>query len=217
MKETIWKPGVTLGIYKPKGPTSFDIIRKIKRMSGIKRVGHAGTLDPLASGVLVVGIGREATKKLHEIVGQEKEYVTTIKLGQTSTTDDEEGEKTTITPVLIPSPNDVERAVQKFIGVVEQTPPQFSAVKIMGRPAYKSARRGKNVELKPRRVEIKKIEILNYKYPFLKLRVLTGKGVYVRSLARDIGAALKTGGYVAELERTRVGEFDLQNAVNFHK
>ena len=213
MNETMWRPGQILGVYKPKGPTSFDIIRKIKRISGIKRVGHAGTLDPLASGVLVVGIGREATKRLHEIVGREKEYIVSIKLGETSTTDDEEGKKTVINPAAIPSYTQVEQAVEKFIGVIEQTPPQFSAVKIAGHPAYKSARRGMKLDLKPRRIEIKKIEILNYNYPLLKLRVITGKGVYIRSLARDIGKILATGGYVAELKRIRVGEFRVSDTI----
>ena len=211
--ETIFKQGTLLAVYKPKGPTSFDIIARIKRMSGVKRVGHAGTLDPLASGVLVVGIGREATKKLHEIVAQEKEYEVTIKLGETSVTDDEEREKTIIASATNPTSMEVERAVKRFIGVIEQTPPQFSAVKVRGRPAYQSARRGEKIELKSRLVKIKSVEILHYKYPLLKLRVVTGKGVYIRSLARDIGSILETGGYVAELERTRVGEFDLSKAV----
>jgi len=200
-------------IYKPKGPTSNDILKKIRRITGIKKVGHAGTLDPLAKGILVVGIEREATKQLDNIVKKEKEYLATIKLGMESTTDDDEGKKKILEINDPPLTNQVEKVVKNFQGEIMQTPPIFSAIKVKGQEAYKLARQGKIVTLKPRKVKIKKIEILNYQWPYLKLKVITGPGVYIRSLARDIGRRLKTGGYLFELERTRVGDFSIKNSV----
>lgn len=204
-------------ICKPKGPTSFGIVAKVRQITGIKKVGHAGTLDPLASGVLVVGVGRDATRRLSEIAGEEKEYIADIKLGITSATDDEEGEKN-IPEFPISnfqfqmngkaiSSKQIKKVLDSFVGIINQIPPQFSAVKINGRRAYKSARAGQKVELSARPVEIKDIEILKYKYPDLQIRVVCGKGTYIRALARDVGAALRVGGYLAGLERTRVGEF----------
>ena len=204
-------------VYKPKGPTSHDIIDKLRKKTGVKKIGHAGTLDPLASGVLVVGVGREATKQLGNIVKKEKEYLAKIRLGMTSTTDDEEGEKVVVVALSnakrLLKVLEVEKAVLKFRGEILQTPPIYSAVKVKGKEAYKLARKGQTPKLKPRKVLIKEIEILNYKWPYLKLRVVTGPGVYIRALARDIGKTLKTGGYLAELERTRVGDFTKENAV----
>ncbi len=201
-------------VYKPKGPTSHDIINKLRRETGIKKIGHAGTLDPLASGVLVVGIGREATKQLGSIVKKEKEYLAKIKLGETSTTDDEEGVKTEIKMVgKIPTLGEVKKAIAKFKGEILQTPPIYSAVKVKGQEAYKLARKGQTPKLEPRKALIKEIEILNYQWPYLEVRVVTGPGVYIRSLARDIGKTLKTGGYLAELERTRVGEYTKEDAL----
>lgn len=196
-----------LAIYKPKGFSSNQILQEIKKISGEKKIGHAGTLDPLARGVLVVGIGRKATKKLKEIVGQEKEYIAKIKLGWESTTDDKEGEKKKTRVLKIPSLEEIKNVLQSFQGKIFQIPPLFSAVKIKGKEAYKLARKGEVFSLKPRKVEIKKIRILNYKWPYLKIKVVTGPGVYIRALARDLGRKLGTGGYLAELERIRVGNF----------
>ncbi|MDP3954034.1 MAG: tRNA pseudouridine(55) synthase TruB [bacterium] len=196
-----------IAVYKPKGPTSNDVVQMIKKTTGANKVGHAGTLDPLASGVLVVGIGRESTKNLSEEVKKEKEYIALVKLGETSETDDEEGKKTIVQKYEQPDKSIVTEITKKFIGRIRQIPPVYSAIKINGREAYKYARKGKAPEMKPREVEIKSIEILEYKWPFLKIKVTTGPGVYIRSLARDIGNELGTGGYLAELERTRVGQF----------
>jgi tRNA pseudouridine55 synthase len=207
-----------VGIIKPKGPTSNDIVQKVKKITG-KKVGHAGTLDPLASGVLVLGIDKD-TKRLNEVVKKEKEYVATFKFGAYSTTDDEEGEKTEIEVKEIPSREKVEEIVKEFIGEISQIPPKYSAVKIKGKEAYKLARKGEDVSLKPRMVKIEKIEILGYDYPLLEVRIVTGPGVYIRSLARDIGEKLKVGGYMAELERTRVGDYTKENSYtleNFEK
>lgn len=205
-----------VGIYKPVGPTSHDVVDMVRKITGERKVGHAGTLDPLASGVLVVGIGREATKKLSEIVGQEKEYVTEIKLGETSTTDDGEGEKTAKEVGDIPTRDQIDDVVQKFVGEIWQVPPIYSAVKVKGKEAYKLARKGKQVVLEPRKREVKEIELLSYEWPVLKLKVVTGKGVYIRSIARDMGDVLKVGGYMESLVRTRVGDFTLEKCLRIN-
>jgi tRNA pseudouridine55 synthase len=199
-------------VYKPKGPTSHDIINIIHRQTGEKKVGHAGTLDPLAEGVLVIGVGKESTKKLSEIVQKEKEYIAKIKLGQTSTTDDEEGQKTEVETKEKPQIQEIEKLLKKFLGQIKQVPPVFSAIKLKGQKAYKMARKGRPLDLPPRTVEIKNIELLNYNWPILEIKVLTGPGFYIRSLARDIGAELKTGGYLAGLIRTRVGQYGQDGA-----
>lgn len=200
-------------IFKPKGPTSFNIISQIKKITGIKKVGHAGTLDPLAQGVLVVGIGRESTKKLFQELQKEKEYEVLIEFGKVSTTDDEEGEKTLIKVPRVPNVSRVSQAVKKFIGEIWQMPPQYSAVKYGGVENYKKARRGQTVNLGKRQVLIKDIRILSYNWPLLKLKVTTGPGVYIRSLARDLGEVLKVGGYVKKLIRTRVGKFKIEDCL----
>lgn len=200
-----------VAILKPKGPTSFQIISQVKKITGIKKVGHAGTLDPLASGVLVIGIGRDSTRKLFLELEKEKEYEVLIKLGETSTTDDEEGEKTVWEVTKEPEESEVAKALGNFIGEIWQMPPIFSSVKRGGVRAYEDARKGRKVILGKRQVLIKEIEVLDYSWPLLKLRVLTGPGVYIRSLARELGEALKVGGYVKELARTRVGEYRIED------
>lgn len=205
------------GIYKEKGPTSFRIISQLRRITGVKTIGHAGTLDPLASGVLVVAIGKDYTRKISEIVNTEKEYIAKIKLGLESTTDDEEGQKTEINLDRKPSLKEIEAAINRFIGKIMQTPPIYSALKINGKPMYKLARKGLNPEAKPREVEVKNIDIIKYDYPYLEIKVTTGKGVYIRALARDIGRELRTGGYLVELERTRVGDFTKEKSLTINE
>lgn len=204
-------------VYKPKGITSHDMVNRVRRATGEKRVGHAGTLDPLAEGVLVIAVGRENTKKISETVAKEKEYVATILFGKTSSTDDQEGQKSEINFYTIPSKKEIENSLYSFIGDIMQIPPAFSALKIKGTAAYKLARKGKEPEIKARRVFIKSIELLDYNFPFLKIKVITGPGVYIRSLARDIGKVLNTGGYLHELVRTRVGEYTVDNCVDIEK
>lgn len=206
-----------LAIWKPRGPTSNDVVLEVKRITGGEKVGHAGTLDPLAEGVLVVGIGREATKKLGEAVKKEKEYIADIKLGEGSSTDDEEGEKNAFDVRTKPTLENIEVTLPKFIGHIKQIPPVYSAVKIGGREAYKFARRGEKPVLLERDAEIKKIEILSYEWPRLELRVVTGPGVYIRALARDIGRELRTGAYLAGLKRTRVGYFTEKEALTIEE
>lgn len=201
-----------VAINKPVGPTSFDIVAQVRKITGVKKVGHAGTLDPQAAGVLVIAVGRDDTKKINLIVEKEKEYIAEIKLGETSSTDDNEGDKKPVSD-KIPAPAEIAAALKKFIGEINQTPPKYSAVKVNGRRAYKLARAGQEVEMKPRPILIKDIELLEYAYPVLKIRVATGPGVYIRSLARDIGETLKTGAYMSGLIRTRVGEYNLESAL----
>ena len=193
-------------VWKPKGPTSHDVVDAVRRATGERRVGHAGTLDPLAEGVLVIATGK-STKLLASLVGKEKEYLATVELGQRSETDDAEGRKTPVLVVVRPKRADILKTLPHFVGDIEQVPPAYSAVKSAGRRAYQLARAGRKPELKPRKVSVRSMKLISYKCPYLKLRITTGPGVYVRSLARDIGQALGTGGYVAALERVRVGDF----------
>ena len=206
-------PEGMIAVWKPAGMSSHDVINRVRRASGIRTVGHAGTLDPLARGVLVIGVGRTATRGLAAEVQKEKEYVTTVRLGVTSSTDDEEGKKTPHAVSVIPSREVVDTAVHKFVGEIMQVPPIYSALKIKGKPAYAYAREGKELEMKARPVTVKVMEVLSYDYPEIRVRVVTGAGVYIRSLARDIGAALGTGAYMADLERTRVGEFTKEKCI----
>jgi len=150
-------------------------------------------------------------------MGSEKEYKAVIELGKVSETDDREGRIKSLEVKEIPSFEKVKSAVSSFIGKIKQVPPKFSAVKIEGKRAYILARKGQKLRLKARIVEIKSIEIINYKWPFLELKIITGPGVYIRALARDIGKKLKTGGYLYDLERTRVGSFTKENALLFEK
>lgn len=204
-------------IYKDKGPTSNRIVQEIKRISGRAKVGHAGTLDPLAEGILIVAIGRKFTKEIGKEKNKEKEYVADVRFGITSETDDEEGGKTIHEVEERPSSQSVRSALKKFVGEISQVPPIFSAIKINGREAYKAARRGEAPLMKPRKVRVKDIEIISYKWPDLKIRVTTGPGVYIRSLARDLGEELGVGGYLSGLIRTRVGGFSVKKSLSIEK
>jgi tRNA pseudouridine55 synthase len=199
-------------IYKPKGITSNDAVNIVRRALHVKKVGHAGTLDPLAEGVLVIGVGREATKHLGKVMLKEKEYKAEIRLGIESTTDDEEGIKTKWRVAVKPTIDSVKEILPAYIGCIIQTPPPYSALKIRGKPAYAYARQGNHIIPNPRNVFIKEIECCSYKWPILRLRIVTGPGVYIRALARDIGKDLSVGGYLTSLLRTRVGEFTLEEA-----
>jgi len=206
------KEGI-FAIYKDEGISSHDVVNLVRKSTGQNRVGHAGTLDPFARGVLVVGVGRAATRELGEVAKKDKEYVVRVKLGWRSTTDDREGRIEQAGVCEIPSEDQVRRAVTGFLGTITQRPPTFSAVKVRGKAAYKLARARKSVSLPPRHVELKEVELLRYAWPTVDLRLVTGSGFYVRSLARDLGEQLGTGGYMEELERTRVGEYTKEQAV----
>jgi tRNA pseudouridine55 synthase len=203
----------TFAVYKEKGLTSHDVVERVRAVSGVRKVGHAGTLDPLARGVLVIGVGRRATRQLGRLSENEKEYIGAIRLGARSNTDDAEGKITEVQGAKVASKADVLQAVCCFKGEIMQRPPKFSAVKVGGRCAYKLARADKEFELRERAVVIKEIEVVGFAWPMLEIRVVTGPGVYIRALARDIGEKLGTGGYLVELERTRVGEYRKEAAL----
>jgi len=200
-------------VYKDKGLTSHDVVDKVRKVSGVRKVGHAGTLDPLAKGVLVIGVGRSATRKLGQVSEKEKEYVAAIRLGATSSTDDAEGDIREVRGARIPCRAEVLEVLSLFGGETMQRPPKYSAVKVGGRCAYKLARANKNFELGERKVIIKEMELLDLDWPVVEIRVVTGPGVYIRALARDLGERLGTGGYLAELERIRVGEYTKEEAL----
>lgn len=205
-------------IDKPAGWTSFDVVAKIrgkiraqytaKGEKATKRqlkVGHAGTLDPFATGLLIILLG-DATKKAGEFLKLDKTYEFTAKLGETSTTGDPEGE---ITETLgdIPTKDTVLAALERFRGEITQVPPQYSAIKIDGKRAYKLAREGKEFAVPPRQVCINKLELISYEYPYIKAVCDVSSGTYIRTLVEDIGKAINTGAYCIELRRTRIGTY----------
>ncbi len=205
-------------IDKPKGPTSMHVCRIVKaklRRGGAPKntkVGHGGTLDPLATGVVVVLVGRAATRLCDQIMAGEKRYTAEVDLAHRSTTDDAEGELTEISLLRAPSREEVERVCAQFVGTIAQKPPAHSAIWIDGQRAYKLARAGEAPEMKARPVEVHAIEITGYEFPRLTLNIRCGKGTYIRSLARDIGSTLGAGGMLAGLRRTAVGEFTIDRA-----
>jgi len=202
---------------KPKNYTSYQIVEFFKKKTK-KKVGYGGTLDPLAEGLLILGIG-EYTKELNKFLKESiKTYVAEIVLGARSTTYDREGPRTRTEFGAGQGNIELEKikeVVNSFIGEIEQIPPPFSAVKIKGKPAYLLARKGEKVELKPRKVKIYDIKILDYNWPTLKIEVTSSSGTYIRSLANDIGEKLGCGGYLNDLKRTRINEFKVEEAVTF--
>jgi len=208
-------------IDKPTGWTSHDVVAKVrgilKKETGQKKpkVGHAGTLDPLATGLLIVLVGNYC-KRAQEFAKLDKVYEVEIKLGQTSTTDDEEGQKTDVSPVK-PSLQVVSEVINSFVGEIEQVPPIYSAIKINGKRAYKEARKGKEVKLEPRKVTIYSITNVHYKYPFVRFTSKVSSGTYIRSLARDIGKKLGTGAYMSNLQRNKIGRYNLKSAQTIDK
>ena len=201
-----------LNIHKPKGVTSRAVVDQVGRRLRRIKLGHCGTLDPLASGVLVLAVGRAARiiEQIHELP---KTYRSHFCLGATSATDDAEGPITSISTPHAPSLADVEAGLKRFVGVFAQIPPRLSAVKLAGTRAHELARKGLCVDLPARQVMVQRISLLTYAYPRLEIEVECGKGTYIRSLARDLGEALGCGGYVGELIRTRIGPFHLKDAI----
>lgn len=204
-------------IDKPQGWTSFDVVAKVrgivKKNTGQKRprVGHAGTLDPLATGLLIVLVG-SATKRQAEFMNQDKIYQVQLRLGETSTTDDQEGEKTKVSDVE-PALGQVEAVVDSFVGEIKQVPPVFSAIKVSGQRAYKLARQGRDIKLEPRKVTVYYIAELEYNYPYISFTTKVSSGTYIRSLVRDIGQKLASGAYMSGLRRTQIGEVSISDAV----
>lgn len=196
---------------KPQGLTSFDVVARLRQILGVKKIGHTGTLDPLATGILVVAVGK-ATRLLEYLVGWDKEYEAEVKLGMVSDTYDVEGQVEATDFKGEITLEQVEVVLRDFTGEIEQTPPSFSAVKVAGKKAYELARKGEKVDLKPRRVQVYELEILDFTFPILRLRIRVSKGTYIRSLAHDLGQKLGCGAVLQGLKRTAVGRFELGQA-----
>jgi tRNA pseudouridine55 synthase len=211
--------GEVIPIYKPYTWTSFQIVSRIRyhlsRKYGIKRfkVGHAGTLDPLATGVLLLCTGK-ATKRIEELQSHTKEYEAEIMLGATTPSYDMEHPVNATYPYEHITREAVEEALKGFVGDIAQRPPLFSACKVDGKRAYDLARKGSDMELAPKQIRIDSIELLECDLPRIRIRVVCGKGTYIRSLARDIGEALGSGAYLTALARTRIGEYKLDDCIN---
>lgn len=201
-----------LNIDKPAGMTSHDVVAKLRRLAGQKRVGHGGTLDPAATGVLPVALG-EATRLLEYLVDGRKAYRAEVRLGITTTTDDAEGAIVQERAVPAIDQNAIRRALEPFIGTIQQLPPMYSAIQVGGQRMYDLARRGETIDLPPRTVEIDAIGIVAWQNPILTLDVRCGKGTYIRSIARDLGAALGCGAHLAALRRVAVGSLTIDDAV----
>ncbi len=197
---------------KPSGITSHDVIDRLRKITNIRKIGHSGTLDPFATGLLIIGIGKEFTKQLSIFQKLDKEYVAKIKLGATSSTFDCDGKIIINKIKKIPEIEDIKTIIKKFIGETFQNPPIFSAKKIKGKKAYQLARKGEEVILSPVKINIYKIDILNYSWPYLEIFIACSTGTYIRSLGSDIGESLKTGGYLDSLRRVKISKFDIKNA-----
>ncbi|MFA6305959.1 MAG: tRNA pseudouridine(55) synthase TruB [Candidatus Gracilibacteria bacterium] len=214
-------------IDKEKGVSSFFVVKTVRRILGVKKVGHGGTLDPLATGLLILGVGK-ATKSLGKFLGCDKEYKVTAKFGFVSETYDEEGPISEGFPgaegLLVVGKRKMEELFEddcqkikdvikkNFIGEILQTPPKFSALKVGGRRAYEMARKGLDVTLQPRKIFVQEFKIMKIDFPLVSFRVKCGGGTYIRSLIHDLGQVLGVGAYVDKLRRTKVGEFDAEKA-----
>lgn len=199
-------------IDKPAGMTSHDVIDRLRRITGIRKIGHAGTLDPFATGLLIVAVERSATKRLGELLKLDKTYEAVAVLGATSDTQDLTGKITEIPDVTAPDENAVRKALARHTGKLLQTPPMYSAKKIKGRKLYELARKGEEVAREPVPVTIHGLTLDRYAYPELAFTVSCSSGTYIRTLAHDIGHELGTGAYLKELRRTRISGYDIKDA-----
>lgn len=211
------KPHGLLLVNKPEGPTSHDVVEKLRELTGIQKIGHIGTLDPAAKGLLGILIGRKATKKQSQFQGLDKEYRAAIRLGITTDTYDKKGAVQNVYNGPLPKEKDIKEALSDFEGTFKQVPPPYSAKKIDGKRAYKLAREGKEPELEPVEITIYEIDFLEYKKPILKIKVSCTKGTYIRSLASDLGEKLNCGAYLGALKRTKVGSYSLNEAMELEK
>ncbi len=200
-------------IDKEKGMTSFDVIREVRRFFGEKRVGHAGTLDPLATGLLLVAVGREYTRKLDQFLKSDKEYEVEAKFGYISDSYDADGRVREADSSVTVSREAIERAIESsFLGRIQQVPPKYSALKIKGKRACDIVRQGGDVKLKPREIRIDEFRVLSFEWPKVKFCVKCGSGTYIRSLVHDLGQKLDCGAYVTALRRTKVGDYSVDDA-----
>ncbi|MDD3724243.1 MAG: tRNA pseudouridine(55) synthase TruB [Bacteroidales bacterium] len=214
--------GSIILVNKPYTWTSFQVVNKlkyhIKHKYGVKKfkIGHAGTLDPLATGLLIICIGK-FTKRIEEFQAKEKEYTGVFRLGATTPCFDLEKPIDNEYPYIHITDDDILRVANSFIGEIDQTPPLFSAVKVEGKRAYELARENQEVELKSKKIIISEFEVKNINLPDVEFRIVCSKGTYIRSIARDFGLALNSGAHLIELERTRIGEFKLEDALNVNE
>ncbi|RYG03098.1 MAG: tRNA pseudouridine(55) synthase TruB [Chitinophagaceae bacterium] len=211
-EENIYEQGQVLLINKPYDWTSFDVVRKIRGILKIRKIGHAGTLDPLASGLLILCTGK-FTKKINDYMAAEKEYIGSFTLGASTVTYDLESEPENQQPTEQITPEQIHAATAPFTGEVMQVPPMHSAIKKDGKRIYKLARKGKEIELEPRKIFIKEFEIVAIEMPVVHFRIVCSTGTYIRSIANDFGKQLGCGAYLSGLIRTRIGEFLLKDAV----
>ncbi|NBW36698.1 MAG: tRNA pseudouridine(55) synthase TruB [Cytophagia bacterium] len=211
--QTQQPPGQVLLINKPLRWTSFDVVKKLRYKLKIKKIGHAGTLDPLATGLLIVCSGK-MTKSINDFMGMEKEYTGSLVIGQTTESYDLETTPTEPVDITHVNAGAIRNAFANFTGIIQQTPPLHSAIKVNGKRAYELARAGEVAELKKREVEIKVFEIVKIELPRIDFRVVCSKGTYIRSLARDVGEVLGVGAYLSALCRTRIGTFKLEDALH---
>ena len=206
-----FESGAVLLIDKPLGWTSFDVIRKLRHLIRIKKIGHAGTLDPLATGLLIVCTGK-FTKRINAYMAKEKEYTGTITLGAMTPTYDLESEPMAFQSISHLTMESIQKVLPSFTGLIQQRPPAHSAIKVNGKRVYELARAGKEVVLEPRSVQIHQFDLLKYQDGLLHFRVVCSTGTYIRSLAHDLGQALGCGAYLSELRRVRIGEFSILDA-----
>lgn len=204
--------GQIIPFNKPADWTSFDVVNKLRRVTGIRKIGHAGTLDPFATGVLILCFGK-ATKRVEHLMVLEKEYRGVIQLGAETDSHDVTGKVIQETPLTLPlNEDEVESALEQFRGEIQQVPPMFSALKQNGQKLYHLARKGKSIKREPRSVYIKELKMLALQRDLIEIDVVCSKGTYIRALARDIGRALGYGGFLKELVRTRIGFYTIENA-----
>ncbi len=208
--------GVVLLVDKPMEWTSFDVVAKVRGATRIRKVGHAGTLDPLATGLLILCLGK-ATKRAEEFQAEEKEYTGRIRLGATTETEDSEGEERDLTSVDHLTFEAIREAADRFLGESLQTPPMFSARKVNGKRLYKLARKGIEIDRPSKPITITSFEITGIDLPHVSFRITCSKGTYIRSIARDLGIELGVGGYLAELRRTRSGQFSVEEAISIEE
>lgn len=216
-KEIATEQGGAILIDKQVDWTSFDVVAKLRSLLKIKRIGHAGTLDPLATGLLIICVERKATRRIDEFQAQQKQYVATMKLGATTPSDDAEFPEENICSTDHVSAQQVRDVLTQFTGEIQQIPPMFSAIKKDGQPLYARARKGETIELQPRTVVIHDVQLISAQIPFFTLQITCSKGTYIRSLARDIGKILGVGGYLTQLRRTAIGDFSVENAVTIQQ
>lgn len=203
-----------LVVDKPRGVSSMDVVRRVRRAGGGVKTGHAGTLDPLATGVVICCLGR-ATRSVEKLMSLTKVYEAQLDLSAFTVTDDREGAREEVAVETPPDEREISEVLEQFRGHVEQTPPIYSAIHVQGQRAYKLARRGEKVQMPSRIVRIDRAEMISYNWPLLTLRITCGRGTYIRSIARDLGQRLGTGGHLASLCRLAIGPYQLSRAINW--